>query len=262
MAFNLKATNLVDRVETTDKVIRETLFQFWGAVGMDREHQRAATELARRYATVIAPWAREQLPVRGVLAANEVIATALAMEPKVTPWSAPINGALLPRWVLVNAMAESKDLLLWSRGKKALMNALAQALRTDPNPYVRIEVLRAIGNAPVPVTWVPTLLDSITRAEETLPETPFAQQERQTLAKYLRDVKGKLAEIAAPSARLAAAMRLGEPEPTVGKSLDLPPGKPKLDWRPWAALGGAIVVLGGIVLATRKRGARLLMASE
>ena len=263
MAFNLKATNLVDRVETADVFIRRTLQEFWsgllnptGSTGdIARERKTTIESLAKTTKNLLG-WARELLPVRGVFAANETVATSLAMEPKL-PWVAAMSSPtspLPPRWMLVNAMSESKELLSWTRGQKALPNALGNAIRTDPNPYVRIEALRAIGVAPVPVSWVPILLDAIPRAEETLPETPFGTQERQTLAKYLRDVKGKLQSIAAEAALRAAQSRPANvPEPAIGPELPLPVGKPPIDWKPWALVGAAVATFAGVVAISRRQ---------
>jgi hypothetical protein len=261
MAFNLKATLLTDRVETADKVIRDTLAAFWsgqiqpsGSTGdVARERANTIDTLGRMTKTIVG-WGVEQLPVRGVFAANETVATSLAMEPKVTEWAPAITGPLLPRWLLLSGMSDSKNLLFWTRGQRALPNALAQAIRTDPNPYVRLEALRAVGVSPVPVSWVPILLDAITRADETLSATPFGVTERRRLAVYLRTVQGKLQEAAAQAAYLAAQSRpANTPEPTIGVPVALAPGKPKADLRPWLAFGASVAALAGVVAVVRRR---------
>lgn len=207
--------------------------------------------------------ARDSLPVRGLLAANEIPALALKMEPakRVRVYAAALPNT--PRLVLLQAISDSKNLIFWTSGQKALPTALGLAIRTDPMSYVRIEALRAIGLAPIPVTWVPTLLDAITRAEETLPETPFGTQERQTLAKYLREVKGKLQSVAASAAQQAAQARpANAPEPTVGAELPLPRVKPKSDHKPWIALGAAVVLFAGVAFWARRRDRGALAAPE
>lgn len=277
MAFNLKATSLVDRVETTDKVIRETLQQFWsgqmqpsGSTG-DLARERVKTvETLGRMTRAIVDWGVELLPVRGVFAANETVATSLAMEPKVTPWMTglkpdvgipsgrfwrPWIGPALPRWILANAMTRTKDLISWTRGAKTMPNALSIAIRTDPNPYVRLEVLRAIGLAPIPRSWAIVLLDAMTRAEAVLAQTAFTQAERQVIAHALQETAAKLQRgLASEVTATLPSMTLpsGGTEAVITGEVAVPDLAP-VDWKPWAAVGGAVALLGGVVVLTRRQ---------
>lgn len=281
MAFNLKATNLVDRVETADKVIRETLYAFWsgqiqpsGSTGNLARERDTTIETLGRMTRTIADWGVELLPVRSIFVSHEAAATALVMEPKVTSWMTSLKpdigipsprfwkpwlGPALPRWILVNAMTRTQDLLSWTRGARALPNAFSTAIRTDPNPYVRLEVLRAIGLAPIPQSWATILLDAITRTEAVLAQSAFTQPERQTIAYALQEVAAKLQQGLASATLPQVALPGGGVERAITTQVEVPLPPRPADWKPWAVLGGATVALGGTVWWASSRRHRLAM---
>lgn len=186
--------------------------------------------------------------IRVVLAQLNTVPWALLREPAAA-MRASTKADDLPRMALVRGMSESRDIVTWAQDRNLMVHALSSAIRTDPSAYVRLEVLRAIGFSPIPVEWVPTLLDAIQRAEAVLAQTPFDQSTRQTLAKYLSDVTAKLqsslVQVPSPTGQGTELMTSG--------AINLP--KPEGISRVQVAVivGISALLLGGGVLAWRRR---------
>lgn len=208
------------------------------------------------------PWTPPALVLRGAFAAQDLLVSALLLEPATTRSFPGALAKSLLRWQLLNAAAESKSLLSWTAQPERLRAALAQTLRSDPSPYVRLEALRALGAAPVPVSWTGPLLESIRGAEAVLAETPFKQDERQALAKYLAEVTGKLQAAAAPSFTPVTVPGISEPVTTLDLQLPAVDPAPRR-WVPWALGGLALVGLTSLGLWAHKRtGAQLTLPGE
>lgn len=188
------------------------------------------------------------LYVRAGFAVRNLLSKALLFERNITRKFGAKHAKSLPRWQMLNAAAESKSLLSWDSNPIQLRTALVQTLRSDPSPYVRLEALRAIGAAPIPLSWTGPLLEAIQGAEATLAETPFTQAERQALAKYLADVTSKLQAAAAPSFPAVTVPGISEPVTTL--DLQLAPIDPNSRaWLPWALGGslGLLAIVGALV---------------
>lgn len=219
--LNWKATTPTDQLEST-RALNWELEQAWIGYAPAAAALRAGTlaNLTRDHVAWAArcrggpPSCSSQ--VRALLAQLNLVARALWIEPGVFP-TVPADAA--PRMALVSGLSKSLDIISWASDQNMLLQAIARAIRTDPVALVRLEVLRAVGLAPIPLAWVPVLLDAIERASAVLGETPFPQKERLALAAYLQNVAGRLVSIQATAAQAAAVNTPFDP----GSVLNPPP---------------------------------------
>jgi hypothetical protein len=186
---------------------------------------------------------------RALFAQFNTPAWALLREPAV---SGSRSADTLPRMVFAQGMSASRNITSWGQDRNLMVHALSTAIRTDPSAYVRLEVLRAIGYAPIPADWVPALLDAIQRAEAVLAQTPFDQKTRQTLAKYLSDVTAKLqTSLVQMPTQSPTGQVTTEPMTSGTVALPAPGGR---SWiKPAIAIGLTCLAVGGGVLIVRRR---------
>lgn len=160
------------------------------------------------------------------------------------------------RGMLVWGINRSGDKLpeTWTSNGARLAQALANAVQHDPDPMVRLEILKLAATASFPIKrWATAFLPAIEAAQATLAETLFAQPQRQALQKWLAEVKGRLLSLLAQ----AQAGQL----PAWGADF-IAPARSAVNWPLIIGLtiGGAVVVGGGTYLVLRHRDRRALRA--
>lgn len=205
--LNYKATTLADQLESTRALDWDLQYLVWSghATGQRMLSSGSAASVTRDHVA----WAARcrggppgcDSRIRVVMAQQNLVARALLLEPVI---AARIPGEDAPRLALIAGVSKSAHITSWGDDQNLLLQALAKAIRTDPSALVRLEVLRALGTSPIPLGWVPTLLDAIARTEAVLAEAPFPQKERQALSMYLKNVAARLVSIQAEAAQAAA----------------------------------------------------------
>lgn len=251
--LNSSATTTADQLESTRALAWE-LQQLWlglyGAPPMSFVLKDFFADPTRKHVAWAArcrggPPACNSL-VRAQMAQLDLMARALLLEPVVIKTT---NADDLPRMALLRGMSDSRNIISWGADRNLLIQSLSKAIRTDPAPLVRLEALRAVGLAPIPAEWVPTLIDAIQRAEAVLAQTPFNQATRQALAKYMADVTGKLQSslVQMPTGQLPT----GQPsiEPMTSGVVDLPTPESYLRRTPLLLGILAASALSGVAIA-------------
>lgn len=162
------------------------------------------------------------LNIRGIgVVANDLLVKAFAIEPHrilgVPPavynnigWPYPRNalgsnsrdGQRTLRGMLLWGVNRSNDKVIetWGNGPQ-LAAAIAKAIETDPDPFVRLEALKMVSQASFPVQrWAEAILPALDRAAATLAESPWEATTRRAVQKWIVDARSRLLSLMAIAA--------------------------------------------------------------
>lgn len=179
----------------------------------------------------------------------------------------PLRGET-PAAVMAKEINASGDIASWGQPNLYLIQTIMEQVKKNQDPVVRLELLQALGTAPIPIYWVPTIMNGLKAAEELLATQKFPDaygmeitNVRAALAKGQREVTGRIQEVVGQQAlanvdlnALAAQLQLPE-LPGYGPALPAPAAWWRRDWKPLAALGLATVAALGLALVFHRRSA-------
>jgi len=202
---------------------------------------------------------------RAQIARSNVIPLVFKVEPARIPRA--MEATDLSRWWFANALNRTGDIITWATDYPALLAGIRNILVNDATAGVRIQMLEALLQAAIPVAWGKELLATLDDAEKTMSVSYFDPKQRQKLSSAITTLRSRLItdQNEAVQQQLPALPALpenvvpGSPaQPAVpgGTILVLPP-RPRTtwysEWKPWAALGGAVLFLGGIAYWAKRR---------